>query len=737
MESIFDAFLILLSSAVIPGLVIGLVLIVMTIIKKIIEPYFPKIYKYYDTTKEGKMIFNFLTILLVIVCAIILYKLYIFLLPFDYIRFVTVLIFILMIVGGIIEAINNHIKKKKKPQMETNSYALLKFKKHANNCYKMQNTNSLFNEAFYLSNSSDIENNDEDYYSLIHSNPNFNKDRRFAFKANIEDYKKAIDLFEQFIAIRPNCKYAYNYCGTAKKCIKDYQGAILDCTKAIAIDQNYEIAHFNRGLFRFILNEYEEAIKDTTTAISLNENYGSFYEIRGSAKSKLKDFTGAIEDFTKCIELEPNNIRAYALRGDANRRLYFFEKSIVDFTKVYELDPPNFNLYSLRGYAYFKLKKYKNAIKDFKKAIEINPETLVSQKMLKESEYKLFEEERIILDAKMPSKKPLIIKAFSEMNISLLEVLLNDQRTYQNATKETFLEKMNVVFEQFKQLEDTTLLPYVGKCNSDSCNNKGCTGFTFIGNHSNSFVDLVFDETENDFKDIYCCCNMKAKDAEVKKNNKFSFEMGLDEKATYLPSPSEAKAIQDCKNAYDEIVKSKTQVQTKEFLINWLGRNRKLYDYIEDDGNELVTFVYSSIDNFRNLFSNIESSIKYINHKIPAFNALEEYQKLDISIEPIILKWLVVNEELYNGVNKSSFKIDSDGRLKINYPELLFEQKFLEGNYTIMTQFKVTYQKHYWSMITKYQVLDDEVPAEMSTDSEEYKKYYSLKYQLVKRGIQV
>ena len=65
------------------------------------------------------------------------------------------------------------------------------------------------------------------------------------------------------------------------------------------------------------------------------------------------------------------------------------------------------------------------------------------------------------------------------------------------------------------------------------------------------------------------------------------------------------------------------------------------------------------------------------------------------------------------------------------------EQKYIEGNYKVMVQFETVYEEHYWSMITKYQVLDDEVPEEMSTDSVEYKKYYSLKYQLEKRGIQV
>jgi hypothetical protein len=96
-----------------------------------------------------------------------------------------------------------------------------------------------------------------------------------------------------------------------------------------------------------------------------------------------------------------------------------------------------------------------------------------------------------------------------------------------------------------------------------------------------------------------------------------------------------------------------------------------------------------------------------------------------------------VNEELYNYVKELSSNIDSDGKLKMYYTKLLAEQKFIEGNYKIMIQFETVYQEHYRPMLFKYQVLDDEVPEEMSTDSEEYKNYFSLKHQLEKRGIQV
>ena len=328
----------------------------------------------------------------------------------------------------------------------------------------------------------------------------------------------------------------------------------------------------------------------------------------------------------------------------------------------------------------------------------------------------------------MLSKKLLIIQAFSEMNISLLEVLLDDNSTYQKASKETFLEKMNVVFEQFKQSEDTSLLSYQGICNNKSCNNKGCSGFSFIGSNSNSHIDLVFDETKDDFKDIYNCSSFKTKNKSIAKKDSLNFDIGLDEQARYSPSPSKARTFQKCRDAYKEIVNAKTQVFKKDFLLSWLERNRELLNYIEDESNEFFIFVYNSIDSFRSLFYNIERRINYIEFEIPAHKAIEEYHRIDVTIESIILKWLVVNEELYHNVKDLTSSIDSDGRLKIFNPKLLVEQKFMYGNYKPMTLFETAYEEHYWSMLDKYQMHDDEIPDQISYCSDEYKKYNSLKY---------
>lgn len=386
----------------------------------------------------------------------------------------------------------------------------------------MEFKNSLFNKAFYLINSSNIENSSEDYYSLIQGNANFNDERRFHFKANIEDYKKAIDLFDEFLEINPNCKIAYNYRGVSKLNIKDYQGAILDYSKAIEINPNYASAFFNKGNVRMVLKEYEEAIKEYSNAISLNKNNAKYYDLRGIAKQELDDFSGALEDFKEVIELAPTDYLSYAY---------------VAFAK-----------YDLK----------------------------------------------------------------------------NEQKV---------------------------------------------------------------------------------------------------------------KAFQDSKRAYNQIIESKTQVFTIEALKNWLENNRELYKYLEEDENSMLSSLYRSIGGFQEIFSILDRYLKLINPELPLLEALEEYHQLDNSKESFVLNWLVKNEELYHKVKDISFHIDSEGRLVIKHTELPREQKYIEGDYKIFTQFENICEKHYGVLYGKYIVRCNQQLQIINNHLKHPKKYLSLKQNLEQRGI--
>jgi len=600
----------------------------------------------------------------------------------------------------------------------------------------MQNPNSLFNEAFYYLNSNIINGVEEDYYGLIEKGINFNKDKRFKHQATRENYKKAILLFEEFLRFKPTCKFAYNYCGIARANIDDFQGAIADFTKSIELHPKFAVGFYNRGYTQFILKEYEEAIKDISIAITLRKNNELDYEIRGAAKKNSYDFKGAKEDLSKCIAINPANFRAILLRASVYLSLDNYKKAVVEFNKVYKNDPGNFGDYFSRGRAYFGLKKYNKAIEDFEIAAQKYPDSSTINSKLKEARIKQYIEEQSLLEVNLPSKKELIIKAFSTMDISLLEVLLEDYKTYQDAPKDVFIQKLTILFKQFKEEKNTILVPYEGKCNGKGCDNKGCGGYSFIGNVSQSYIDLIFEETENNYKDICTCHGFKNKEKNITKISRLSIDVKIDEKAHFSPSPAEAIIHQDCIAAYNKIVKSKQQLLTNKFLISWLKTNRNLYDQISED-IDYSWFPHQSVDNFKALFVVIDNTIQLLDFEIAVFEAIEDYNKLDIAIEPVLLKWLVTYEELYNKVKNLIYSVNSEITNSEFDPELRKALKYVALNCKITKRFKKTYKKFYYPMLEKYQIREVGVSIEMNPNSEEYINFLSLKYNLEKSGIKL
>ncbi|WP_035669404.1 hypothetical protein [Flavobacterium sp. 83] len=126
----------------------------------------------------------------------------------------------------------------------------------------------------------------------------------------------------------------------------------------------------------------------------------------------------------------------------------------------------------------------------------------------------------------MTSKKELIIKAFSEMNISLLEVTLDENKYYHNGLdKKSFIDKISDVFDRFKKENDTILTPYKGNCKDCECFGKvKCTGFAFVGNVSNNGINMKFEEIENDYFNIQRCHDFKIHNKSIKPISNLTIE---------------------------------------------------------------------------------------------------------------------------------------------------------------------------------------------------------------------
>lgn len=596
----------------------------------------------------------------------------------------------------------------------------------------MQNPISLFNEAFYLINSSTIENCNEDFYSLIHSDPNFNKNRRFSFKSNNDNNKKAIDLFAQFTALKPYCKFAYNYSGIAKVNIQDFQAAIDDFTKVLDIDPYFATAYHNRAHMRFLLKEYKEAIIDGSKAIYLNKNNGNYYEIRGSSKNQLKDFKGAIKDFTKCIKLKPNNFRVYRLRAFAYYELKNYEKAIEDFNTVYDNANGNFNAYLTRGKSFFKLKKYQNAIDDLEIVVAADPNVGWINSMLKEAKIKQIIVQQTLLESGMPSKKQLILNAITTMDRSLLELLLDDYKTYHDTTKDLFIEKMNSLFEEFKKQNDTELIPFKGKCKSNSCENKGCTGFSFVGNVSKSYSCLIFEETENNFKDIYHCYQFKTEKKIKGLTEKHSFDINDDDKASFIQTPDYLVKANGAINAFSEISATPPQLLDLEQLSYWLEKHTILYSEI---GEYDIFQPIMKWTPFLSLYSDLKEIKDYLDSNYGliqiAFNQYNTFETEQIKID-----WVVTNETIFklapyylqfSKCNDTYIEMTIDQKSKIHFcgKELLISYHFL-------TNYEITNR----DLLKKYCIYTDEEFTEKFNDraiDNIQEDLYRLNYHMQKR----
>lgn len=97
-----------------------------------------------------------------------------------------------------------------------------------------------------------------------------------------------------------------------------------------------------------------------------------------------------------------------------------------------------------------------------------------------------------------------VLYSIHQLDIEMVDLLLDPKRTYQDFEKPIFIEKLGLAFDEYRKSGDTHLNYHEGHCNSKSCN-FNCKGFSFIGNLSNNYFDLIMETQYGFVHDIYEC----------------------------------------------------------------------------------------------------------------------------------------------------------------------------------------------------------------------------------------
>ncbi len=244
------------------------------------------------------------------------------------------------------------------------------------------------------------------------------------------------------------------------------------------------------------------------------------------------------------------------------------------------------------------------------------------------------------------SKKKRIIAAIEHMDIGMLDLLLNEESTYQDARKEVFLNKLNKVFFNLKKDKDTSLVARIGVCKSTECPNTGCSGYAFVGNNSANYLSLVFKEEEDDYSDIFNCNVFNADSYDLEKEGEWRHRpllLDQDEMANFVPGVDYLITSQKCKNAYEEIMEFSKTLLTKEIYTVWIAKYHYLYDSLDN-----LFDIPAAYKQFVYLYSSLYRFAKLIPLEAQAQEALTKIQNIDTSLESNLIPWVLEYEELRN-----------------------------------------------------------------------------------------
>ena|GEM_PF-1938688 len=303
------------------------------------------------------------------------------------------------------------------------------------------------------------------------------------------------------------------------------------------------------------------------------------------------------------------------------------------------------------------------------------------------------------------NKKDLILESFQKMDITMLEALLDDDKTYQDATKEVFLEKLNKAFSQLQDSGDTTLIQQKGYCGSERCENNGCGGYSFVGNHSKRHMDLIFLEQDAEISDIFHCNHFISGKEGLEDGGLVYVDIKADEKADFKPSSEFLTDRLVYKSAIKALEKHQDEIIDKGIYQNWLETRSWLFDTL----NIFSAGEYRDSDNFYWMYYRMRELNDFLKYAEQAKAAVEEFQIIDENNETLLLRWLSEYEEVGESLSLFLFEdLDYDNPEASDY--FMFNDfKISTADFKYIAKFKYLFDEYYWDKLKQYCNNEDEV----------------------------
>ena len=110
------------------------------------------------------------------------------------------------------------------------------------------------------------------------------------------------------------------------------------------------------------------------------------------------------------------------------------------------------------------------------------------------------------------------------LDSNMLNLILDKNLPYQDYEKKVFVKKLSYAFDELLSRGNTYLNRFEGNCTSNVCTNVNCQGFSFVGNSSQDYMDLILEIKNNKVTDIYECSKFVNSETDLIKNEKICID---------------------------------------------------------------------------------------------------------------------------------------------------------------------------------------------------------------------
>jgi hypothetical protein len=317
------------------------------------------------------------------------------------------------------------------------------------------------------------------------------------------------------------------------------------------------------------------------------------------------------------------------------------------------------------------------------------------------------------------NQKEAVLYYLSKMDFEMVSLVLDEERTYSEATKDVFIEKLKEVFSYFSSEGDTELRLIPGRCDPCRCH-RDHAGYSFVGNQSNYRLDLIVEKNADEIIDIFYCSDFALFIEEnLESKESLSFYFDFDEKADFNPPAQFWIDVQLGDKACEELVQSAGEFIDFNSLEEWLNRYEPIYERIEE-------FEVAALQaRFHYCYSHVKNLQAFDEIKHESMHAISGFHSKGLCKKKwkLLLKWLVEYEDLYHKVNHLDIELSC-----YLYPNLENVKQHLVGGikklyydpsqFEIQNSFLILYNRYggiiyryYESLPSKYPIVKEEKDA--------------------------